>query len=242
MSSNKHNNYKAKWLSALKDNEKTPAQRLADQQKKLDAAASHTADATIALRRIHDPLVEAASRAKTVIECLDNFKDVAGHTFGEVGHIIDTKLGSMPAEVIARRLRDLFSIVELRIAMISITADENYKALNALSAAVDDHQRAQSPIQRTLVDTVFIGPRATSTELEDYTDAKGANYHRYGITYQPVDDEWLEQHLNGNTVLRTVSDASDADSDSEIDTPTATKIVVAKHRLAHVVPQDLNVS
>lgn len=225
MENSTRNNYKAKWLAALKSDVETPSVSTAAVAKGLQTIRSIDSDTASAVNKIREAAIEAAVVARRVLELMDSEANVAGVDFGKVGVAIDSKLALMPVPIILRRLRDTLKIAEARIGILSVSANEYYTAHQKIVTEVDIVQSNQEHLQRALLETSYIGARPTTSDLEDYKDNKASDFTRFGLNYTDLPEDWLDLSLNHrNTTDHHDSETTDG-SDDDADEPSNGQIV-----------------
>lgn len=242
MSSNTRNNYKAKWLAALADGVAAPSENSKIVTDSLDSAFVAAADATSSLGKIQHSAMEAAAAAKRVMTVMDELSYIAGIDFGQAAHGIDSKLSTMPLPVMLRRIRDILKMCETRIGVLSISAEESHEHLLKSRERAKNLTKEVKPLQATIVSSAWIGTSPTESELEDFYDKKAENFHRHGIQYEDLDDDWFDTRVGNHTVLRqsnrTVADSDDDTSEDESATRALTQVsrIKASNRTAALVP------
>jgi hypothetical protein len=226
MDSRTRNNYKAKWLAALADDVETPSVNAANLSKGLVTVKNVDADTALSLNKIKEGAIEAAGVAKRVLELMDEESTVAGVNFGVCGVSVDNKLAQLPVPIILRRLRDTLKIAEARIGMLSVAATEYYKAHQKLELEIRQVQEHQSHLHRALLETSYIGARPSTADMEDYQDARAGEYARFGLAYEDLEDDWLDNALNENRTRKGTQ--SDESSDSDNDEPGSSDMRIAR--------------
>lgn len=235
------NNYKTKWLQALEE-ARGDVVNTADVKVALVQDTSREAtDAALALKQTRSMVNELAHVCEAVVDECDESRHVGGLEFCETRHAVDLQLPKMSTIVALRRVRDVLRIAEARIAILSLHCEDQYLSIKKYESTVDSLLTTKSQINRTLLETHYIGRSPTESELEDYND-DSSSFARFGIKYEDVDDEWIDNMLTKNTVLRTkapIADDSDEDDADDVDPEDKADMALAqfsRNRKATVQP------
>jgi hypothetical protein len=223
-----HNNYKAKWLAALKDTSSTPGTTADLLAKNLRSVQNVDTDAALALNKVRDASIEVAHVAKRVLTLLDEQSEVAGLSFGVIGVELDGKLSQMPLPVMMRRIRDVLRVSEARIGMLSVAANEYHLAYTKVEEAATDAKANQDHLQRALLESTYIGARPSSADLDDYRMTNGEDYARFGLHYEDLDDDWLETTMYKARGKRDRSADDSDDSDEDEENPSSSQAIVSR--------------
>lgn len=208
------NNYKSKWLAALKETDDSPLVAAEKAGKVASTINTVNVNANLELGKLQRTTLEATGVAKSILNLMDEHRYTAGLEFGTCCLPIDGKLSQMTLQVMLRRIRDTLKIAESRIGILSIAANDLYEANALMRKHLKMVESGQLPLQRSIIECALIGPRATSPEMEDLRDSKTGEYHRYGMTYEDLDDDWLDRHLaSGPTHNNGAVDGDDSESD-----------------------------
>lgn len=236
-SSTARNNYKAKWLAALKESEQTPTERSSNIENTSQSIVNTSANASISINKIQHAAMETAAQAKKTIQTLVDHRITAGIDFGDVTHGIDNKLSSMPIPIMMRRIRDILLMCEMRIGILSISADESHRELVRSHERVTSLQRSLEPLQSSITNAAWIGVNPTASEFEDF-QASGTNeYHRYGIEYEDLTEDWFDMQITADYTLRQkgVEDPSSS-KNKQGNSRNERAIVPRENRTAAVIP------
>lgn len=239
-----HKNYKQKYLEALEGRRVEPLVTADRVRLELGNISTTNTDAAVTLRKVTSTLGEVSLAAQSLLSEMDDHTNVGGLAFGTVSHEIDTKLTKMPAEVAMRRIRDLLKIAEARIAMLHIQADDLNEANQILTDSVKRAETSRLSVQRALYETAWVGPGATTNEIEDFNDAAAGTYARENLSYHDDAEDFIMTKLFAGTSLRTKVDGnthvrtynSDEESESGSDDDVDTQTLVRMNRSAQVVP------
>lgn len=234
------NNFKAKWLAALESDAARPVDSVQLVEKAVNGVSTTVTDASISLGQISHSAMEAASQAIRLSRTLSEFQTVSQIDFGDISHGIDEKLTKMPIPVMMRRVRDILKIAEMRIGILSVMAEEAGEAVKSMEQKVRSLGSEISPLQVKIVEHAWIGTSPTSSEFEDYKD-KTSDYHRYGIQYDDLDDDWFDTRL-GNATLR--QPAAEIPSPSSPSSPATALVSMrrknhalkSQHRASAIIP------
>jgi hypothetical protein len=236
-------NYKAKYLAALKASEKSPVERERQIDRITSAASNTIVDATHSLSQVSHATFEAAAVAKKVTSLLNEFRHVGDLDLGDTSHGIDEKLTEMPLPITLRRVRDILKICEFRIGVLSVSYEETHSNLLKSEENVERLTESLKPLQSGLVSSTWIGPRPSSTELEDYKDSRPGEYNRHGITYADLSDDWYDVQMANGSIIRQnasgvygVNTESDEDEESSDDEAKTAMVKRMSNRSAAIIP------
>jgi hypothetical protein len=246
-------NYKQKWLEAIDAHRTEPVAHADTVRLRSQTVSTTNSDAALVLRQIGSNIGNVAVAAQSLVSEMDDHRDIAGLAFSEIGGEIDTKLTRMPAGIALRRIRDLFQIAEARIAMLHIQADDLYRANDMLRTALERSEATSKTVQRALIETAWVGPQPSATDIEDFNATSAGEYRRDGLHYSLDADDFIMTKLFANTSLRTVAntnlgltaddddDNDDDTSDSETDEATVARMQTPAtvNRYAQVVPTSI---
>jgi hypothetical protein len=212
-------NYKAKWLAALSEKQTVPTQAAEANSRNVEQIQETSITATTQLRRLQSVMIEATRNAKSLAELMDECQSSAGIEFGLTSHSIDSKLGSMDLVIMARRLRDVIKLAEIRIGILTAATDNLAEANARLLHDTSTAGIQNSILQRATVETLLIGNKPTDAEFEDYRDNNsGTRYARYNESYTDVDESYVVAQLSPGTQLRSkvfTDDNDELESDSD---------------------------
>jgi len=242
-------NFKQKWLDALAQQGQTPGERALEVKAKAGFVSTTNTDAALALRKISSSLAEVSLAATSLVAEMDSHMVVAGLEFGEIQSEIDAKLTKLPADIAMRRIRDLIKVVEARLGVLHAHAHDLHISNEILTEGIEKAHGSRKNVTRALYDVAWVGDSATQEEIEDFNDAHAGEYHRDGLVYEDMDEEYIMTKLFAKTSLRTVRtqlDNSDdegddednysAESDPEDVTEKQLMQLASRNRRAQIVP------
>lgn len=224
-------NYKQKWLEALEKQKAGIEQRTNESIGTAGDVHRVATDVAVEMRKIASVTGEVTSAAKRIVTTMNDMAVCGGLEFNELEHSIDSKLSSMPLYVALRRVRDILSYSEARISVLSLRLNTLYDEHNRVVLATTKLNDRRESIERLLIESAWVGPSPSPSEIEDFKDASAGDYQRYGLHYEDPDEDWIETSLFKSTTLREPASASE-DSDSDVETARRNG-----HRQAQIVPR-----
>lgn len=229
--------YKEKWQAALRQRTDNPVADVTLSAAPVAESSRLTTDLNLTLQQISSVNGEVVAAARDLVESLDEVRTVAGIEYGEVFGEIDGKTAQLPVRIALRRVRDVLKISEARIAMLAIHAEELYEANQKYKVEIARLNSGNLLATRTLIDCAWIGPRSTEAEREDYRE-QVADYTRFGLHYEDIDDQWITQHLTTGTVLKQPNHSINGDEDDSSDSESESRaMTVSANRRAVITPQ-----
>lgn len=217
-------NYKAKWLAALRDGGNDVIDRAETAPKLAESVVSSEVSAHVELQKLQTITYETASVAKSLIALLNESSTVAGVDYGKHDHEIDGKISKMPLYVVMRRVRDILKLAQFRVGMLTVACEELNEAGQSMAEQLQIVHNQSLHLKRTTVNALMLGPDPTREELDDYTENRRGSqrYNRYGIAYEDLTDDVFENfgmHANhgfqNNNYSSEHESAYDSDSDND---------------------------
>lgn len=228
-------------MSALENQRKDPRAAADVTLHKLSESSLAQSNLNLTLQKISSVTGEVASTARSLGQCFDDTRNVAGLNFGEFVSEIDSKINSMPVHTVLRRVRDVMKVAEMRIGVLTARCEELYDVNNMYETKLNNLVTSTNTAKRTLMNVDFVGPNPSPHEIDDFTSAPTGEYGRFGLKYEDLDDQWIEQNLFHDAVLKTPGlvrdEEEDSDADSDIMEAQVKAMTVQANRRAHVVPR-----
>jgi len=243
----KRDNYKAKWLASLPSGVQTATDTAHDAQSTANAVNHAQVNTAIELTKARNAMIEATRCARSLAELMDECREVGGTDFGETVHAIDSSIANMNITVMARRMRDVLKIAEFRIGYLTAVVEDQSSAISAMKAEIKSLHLPTVGLQKSTIETLIIGTNPTLGELDDLDDKySSGEYHRYGLCYEPIDDELIGVQITGSPLSSTpgsVSMVKHSRTDSGVSLPTQpTQVTASKNgRKANRKSSDVDV-
>lgn len=225
------NNYKAKWLAAVRDAGNDITDRAAEAPIISETVVNTEVTAHVELQKLQGITYETAAIAKSLAVLMTENRKVAGVDYGEVDHFIDAKLNKMPLYVVMRRIRDILKHAEFRVGMLTVACDELNEAGQTLATELHAVQIQSQSLQRSTLNTLLIGPNATREEMDEYADVQKEHkrYNRYGLSYSDLSDDVFENFgMHANHRNQALSDTADNESVDDSDSDNDRQIVTTQ--------------
>lgn len=202
---NRHN-FKAKWLEAKGTDASEYATDIGNATAQTDSIVASEGDVAMTLQRVHSTMMSTSLAAKELIDVLDDHIECAGIQFSPVGHIIDDSLNKLDLNTMARRFRDLYKIALMRVGLLSVALEEEHATSARFKRDLKKLSHSQMVLQRSAVESLYIGVNPTSNEIEDYpTKERSATDTRLNHQYYDLPDDFniIRSESNGTNKVES---------------------------------------